>query len=197
MDKKQAYEELSFIKKMMTDSQLTLIDNGKIVIGWSLLALLGIALKIFKDFLDFKFNNLFIYIPIIAVGWVFAIFYKRRAYLKTGGRTYATIIMDSVGMAFGISICILGIVGYISGGIRPMAVTAVVAVLFGFNQYLSGVLSNRRWFTILAYGWWISSIVMFFWSSEYSVILVGILVILFQLIPGIRLYQNWKKQRYA
>jgi hypothetical protein len=197
MNKKQAYEELAFIKKLMEDSQKALMDNGKFFIILTFFALLGVTIKIFKDLIGLKINNLYIYIPLVAIGLTFAIFYKTRVYAKMGGKTYASKVMDGIWIAFLISTSILSIIGYASGGIRPTAVAPVISVLFGINQYLSGLVLNLRWISSMAYGWWISSICMFLWPGEHSVILIGILLILFQLIPGIFLFLNRKKLHNA
>jgi hypothetical protein len=49
----------------------------------------------------------------------------------------------------------------------------------------------------MAYGWWAAAIITFFWPGEYAVLLLGLLLILFQLIPGLVLYQNWEKKSHA
>jgi hypothetical protein len=193
----QAQEDLAFIKKVMSDSQQVLIDNGKIFIMLSLIALIGIGMKIGKDILGYTFDNLYIWIPIIAVGWIFALSYKRKAYSRMGGRTYTTRAMDGIWSAFGISACILGIIGYICGGIQPLAVAPVLMVIFGCGQYLSGVVSNRNWIALMGYGWWIAAIILFLRPGEYAVLVLGMLLILFQLIPGLMLYQQWKKSQHA
>jgi len=197
MDRKKAFEELSFIKKVMEDSQRVQFENGKILIVWSLFALFAVAAKVFKDVVGLKTSSLIIYVPIILIGCIYAVYSKKRAYSRMGGTTYATKSMESVWVAFLISTFILCIVGCASGGIPPMAVAPAIAVLFGFNQYISGVLSNRRWISILACGWWIASVIMFLRPGEHAVILIGILLILFQLIPGILVYRTWKKRRRA
>jgi len=38
---------------------------------------------------------------------------------------------------------------------------------------------------------------MFFWPGEYAVVLLAGLLILFQLIPGLVLYQSRKKESHA
>jgi hypothetical protein len=197
MNKKQAYDELAFIKKVMEDSQRASIDNGKIFILLSLLAILGVALKLFNDFIGLKINSLYVFIPLMAMGITCSFLSKNRMNAKMGGKTYASKIMDGIWVAFVISTSILCFVGSAAGGIQPMAVIPVIAVLFGINQYISGLLINFRWFSSVAYGWWISSICMFLWPGEHSVIFLGILLILFQFIPGLILFQNWKKRHHA
>jgi hypothetical protein len=194
MNRKQAYQELAFIKKFMEDSQKAQIDNGIFIILMSLFALLGVALKIFKDFIGLDINNLYIYIPLIAAGIGLAAVTKSRLYAKSGGKTYASRTIDGIYMAFVISVSILGIIGYAIGGIPPLSVAPVICVLLGFHQYICGLLLNHRLISSTALGWWIASICMFLWPGEHSVIWVGILLILFQLIPGFFLNRNWKKR---
>lgn len=78
-----------------------------------------------------------------------------------------------------------------------MAVAPVLTTLFGWGQYLNGVVSNRNWIGRLAYGWWTAAVIMFFWPGEYAVVLLAGLLILFQLIPGLVLYQSRKKESHA
>jgi hypothetical protein len=197
MDKQQAQEDLAFIKRVMADSQRVLIDNGKIFIMLSLTALVGICIKIIKELLGYTFNNLYIWIPIIFAGWLITVLYKRQVYTRLGGQSYTTRAMDGIWTAFGISACILGIIGYISGGVLALAVAPVLMVLFGCGQYMSGMVSNLRWIRAMAYGWWSAAIITFFWPGEYAVLILGLLLILFQLIPGLMLYQQWKKESHA
>jgi hypothetical protein len=197
MNKNQAQKELAFVKQVMEDSQRALLDNGKIFVILSLFALFGVCLKIFKDYMGLRIDNLYIYIPLVVIGLTFTIFYKTRVNRKTGGKTFASKAIDGLWTALLISASILSLIGYASGAIQPMAVAPVIAVLFGIHQYMSGLLLNLRWISSMAYGWWISSIGMFLWPGEHSVIVMGILLILFQLLPGIFLFQNRKKRRHA
>jgi hypothetical protein len=194
VNKRQAYQELAFIKKFMEDSRKALIDKGIFIILMSLFALLGVALKIFKDFISLDFNNLYIYIPLTAAGIGFSAFYQSRRYKKSGGKTFASRTIDGTYMAFVISVSILGIIGYASGGIPPLSVSPVICVLFGFHQYICGLLLNHRLISATAFGWWIASICLFLWPGEHSVIWVGFFLILFQLIPGFFLHRNSEKR---
>jgi hypothetical protein len=197
MDKQQAQEDLAFIKQVMKDSQQVMIDNGKIFIMLSMIALIGIAGKVVKDLLGYTFSGLYIWIPVILLGWLVSIWFKKRTYARLGGTSYTSRAMDGIWASFGISACVLGIIGYISGGIKGLAVAPALMVLFGCGQYMSGVVSNRSWITWLAYGWWAAAVIIFFWPGEYAVLVLGLLLILFQLVPGLLLYQNWKKESHA
>ncbi|MBN2200662.1 hypothetical protein JW777_01775 [bacterium] len=197
MDKKQAHQELAFIQKFMVDSQRALIHNGVFLILLSLFSVLAVALKLFKDFMGLHFNSLYLYIPLIAAGFLFSLFARARLYSKMGGRTYAARVVDGVWTAFLISVFILTIVGSASGGMPPLSVAPVISVLFGISQLICGLLLNSRLITVPAYGWWIASVCMFIWPGERSVVWLGILVVLFQLIPGIFLFFNWKKRNHA
>jgi len=192
MEKNQAQEELIFIKKVMTDSQRLLVDDGKVYILWSGLVVIGLSIKFITEAMDFTFNNAWIWVPIIVMGWLFTSMIRRKSQ-ETHARTFAKRILNGVWTAWGISIPILVLVGYFCGGIESWAVSPIVATIFGSGQFVNGIISNHVWIRNTAFIWWAGAIAMFVWPGGYSIALLGVMIILFFMVPGIVLYRKWKK----
>jgi len=190
----QVYDEIAFIKKVITDSQKVLLDNGKIYILWSSLAILCIVLKYGKTAIGFDFNNLWIYIPVILFGSLLTHLLKKRSNAERHVRTFSQKILAGIWISWGVSILILVIVGYLSGEIEDRAIPAIIATVMGSGQFVSGIASNTSWIRNAAIGWWIGAIVMFFLPGEYTIALLGAMLIVFQLVPGVIIYRKWKKE---
>jgi hypothetical protein len=192
MDRAQAQEELAFIKKVMEDSQRTIIDNGKQYILWSVLVLVGIAIKYLLDGFGSTLNPAWLWIPLIAVGWLMSFVLRRSTYSEIHVKTFARRTLEAVWTGWGIAIPILTLVGYFSGAIQSWAIPPVVATLFGSACFTTGLITTNAWMRNTAILWWGGAVFMFLVPSEYSVAMLAGMFILLQMIPGIVLYRKWK-----
>lgn len=193
----EAQQELAFIKKIMEDTQRILIDNGKTYILWSVLAILAIFLKIIKDAFSIMINNLWIYIPILILGWILSYWLKRKMDSEISVKKFSKTILEGIWLGWGIAIPILAIIGYVSGAISEWAIPPIIATIFGCTHYASGIVLQNLLIRYSSIGWWIGAIIMFFWPGEYAVALLGIMIFILQLIPGILLYKKWNNEMLA
>lgn len=194
MDKAQAQEELAFIKKVMEDSQRTMLDNGKQYVLWSVLVLLGIAAKYVLDGAGVVFNPAWLWVPIIAVGWLVSFLLKHSTYAEIRVKTFGQRTLEAVWTGWGVAIPILTLVGFFSGAIESWAIAPVVATLFGSACLTAGLITTNAWLRNTAILWWGGAVVMFLAPSEYSPLVLAGMFVLLQLIPGIVLYRKWKVQ---
>lgn len=193
METDRALDDITFIKRVIADSQRLLVDNGKIYILWSALAISCIVLKYAKDAAGFGFGNLWIYIPAILAGMMATHVLKKRSIGEGHARTYSQKILAAIWTSWAASIVILAVIGYVSGGIGGAAIPAVIAAVMGGGQFASGVASNSIEIRNAAAGWWIGAIAMFFAPGEHNVAVLGVLLIVFQLVPGVRALRRWKR----
>jgi len=194
MDQSKAMEEITFIKKVITDSQQIFVNNGRQYILWSSLAILGILLKYINDLTKISISALWIWIPILFIGWLSTFILKKRFYKELPAKTFVQKIFDGSWTALAVAFPILCLVGFYTHAIQPWAVPSVIATIFGCGYFITGILSDSLWIKLLAVCWWIFAIVMFLIPGEHSVPLLGLMLILFQLIPGILIYVRWKKK---
>ncbi len=194
MEADKVYNEIAFIKKVITDSQKILLENGKIYILWSCLAILCIVLKYGKSAIGFDFNNLWIYITVILLGSLLTHLLKKRSTVERHVRTFSQKILAGIWISWGVSIVILVIIGYLSGRIEDLAIPAIISAVMGSGQFVSGIASNTGWIRNTAIGWWLGAIVMFWLPGEYTIALLGAMLIVFQLVPGVIIHRKWKKE---
>lgn len=192
MNKDKVYDEIAFIKKVMADSQQAILDNGRIYILWSSLALLVIIVKYLKTLLGFQFSNIWIGITVTVLGVLLTYRLKKQATVNKHVKTFSQKILEGTWLAWGLSILILVIVGYLSGGIENRAIPAIIASIMGSGQYVSGIASNNSLLRNGAFGWWIGAVLLFLLPGEYAIALLGVMLIIFQMLPGVIIYRNWK-----
>jgi len=192
MDREQAQQEIVFIKKIIEDTQRNFVNNGKIFLLWSIVAIFAIFMKFIKEVLAFEFNNLWIYIPMFIMGAIGNYFLKKIPNQGKQVKSFSQNIIDGIWGGIGITIALLVIVGYITGGVKSWAIPPIVASIFGSLHYMSGIVSGSSWIKYSSLGWWGASVFMFIFPGEYSVLLLAGLLFFLQLIPGIVLYKKWK-----
>ncbi len=187
-----AQDDLALIRRLMMDSRRLLVDSGRQYVLWSVLALLGIALKYLLDALGNPFPAAWMWLGIFAVGALFTCLLGRRSRRETGAVTFAQRILTSVQTGWGAGIPILTLIGYYTGAISSWAIPPVVATTFGSACYILGVLSGNRWFRNTAFAWWAGAVVMFLMRNEHTILIIAALFIILQLIPGLILHRRWK-----
>ncbi len=190
-----ARQELAFIKKVMTDSRKILIDDGKGTIFWGLLISFGLLITYLSVVQNWEAFLSWFWPVLIAFGWIYTIVTEMRHERKRRVKTFAGKIMGAVWIAFGISATIIGFVGTISGAYHSVIISPLIAVLLGTGYLVSGLLYGKSWVSYLSIAWWGGAIVMFFMQNlETLLIMIG-MMILFQVIPGIILYREFKKEK--
>jgi hypothetical protein len=190
-----AQQELAFIKKVMTDSRKILIDDGKGTIFWGLLISFGLLITYLSIAQGWEASLSWFWPVLIAFGWIYTIVTEIRIEKKRRVKTFAGKIMGAVWISFGISATILGFVGTVSNAYHGVIISPLIAVLLGTGYLVSGLLSGKSWVSYLSIAWWGGAIVMFFMQNLESLLVMIGMMILFQVIPGIILYREFKKER--
>jgi hypothetical protein len=190
-----AQQELAFIKKVMTDSRKILIDDGKGTIFWGLLISFGLLITYLSVVQNWEVFLSWFWPVLITFGWIYTIVTEIRSEKKRRVKTFAGKIIGAVWISFGISATILGFVGTVSGAYHSVIISPLIAVLLGTGYLVSGLLYGKSWVSYLSIAWWGGAIVMFFMQNLESLLVMISMMILFQVIPGIILYKEFKKER--
>lgn len=200
MDPKTAQEELAFIRKVIADSRRVAVDNGLDYVVWGTLVALGMFVTMGLGMLGFKgLVYLLLWIGIMGGGWVYSLgrhlFDRKTARV----RTMAGSILSALWLSCGIVIMILI---FVAGPLTRQSPSPSIAAVLGIGFLVSGVLLDFGYFKVSAVFWWIGSAAMFFFESpagralypaiHVDMLLFAIMMILFQVVPGIILYRRWK-----
>ena len=195
MTELDAQQELAFIKKIMTDSRKILIDDGKGTIFWGLLVSFGLLITYLSIAQRWEVSLGWFWPALIGFGWIYTIVTGIKHERKRRVKTFAGKIMGAVWIGFGISATILGFIGTISGAYHSVFVCPLIAVLLGTGYLVSGLLYGKSWVSYLSLAWWGGAILMFFMQNLETLLIMISMMILFQVIPGIILYREFKKEK--
>ncbi|MCH9029350.1 MAG: hypothetical protein IH819_06985 [Bacteroidetes bacterium] len=190
-----AQQELAFIKKVMTDSRKILIDDGKATIFWGILISFGLLITYLSIAQRWESSLSWFWPALIGFGWIYTIVTEIRHERKRKVKTFAGKIVGAVWISFGISATILGFVGTVSGAYHGVIISPLISVLLGTAFLVSGLLYGKSWVSYLSVGWWGGAIMMFFMQNLETLLIMISMLILFQVIPGIILYREFKKER--
>lgn len=192
-DQNKALDELLFIKKVIEDSRKIVVDNGMGFIVWGILITAGMLFGYIKFLLNLQFDYIWAWVVIIAAGWAFSFFkYYKRPTCKV--ETFAGRITGTLWFSFGISMSIAGFLGYWSGAIRGEYISSIIAVMLGAAYYISSALYEWKWFKVVGILWWSGGILMFYIAGIEQLLIMAILMIFGQVVPGIVIYRKFKSQ---
>jgi hypothetical protein len=144
-----------------------------------------------------------VWLGLSAVGWLYIALYKRDLDTKSSNRTFAGKMIGTLWGATGIAISLLVFMTMITRVIgteeivSPLALCPLVSLMIGAAYFISGVIYGLPWVRNLSIAWWAGAVGMFLWPSVHILGLYCLLIVAFQIIPGIILYRNSKKELQA
>jgi hypothetical protein len=194
MDEKTAIDELQFIKKVIEDSRKSMTYNGLDYIFWGILVIIGMLIQYFAILSQVYFNFFWIWAVLIPIGWVFS-FYNARSKKEKLPRTFSGRIISAVWGAIGFGMTLLGFIGTMSGAIKPWFISPLLSVFLGTGYYITGKIVEAKWISNLAFCWWIGAIVMFYYHGVHSIMMMALMMLFFQTIPGIIIYIKFRKEQ--
>ncbi|MFO7447782.1 MAG: hypothetical protein R6W90_15560 [Ignavibacteriaceae bacterium] len=193
MDEKTALEELQFIRQVIEETKRDFIYNGLDYILWGVIVITGMMLQYILILSKVHFSFFWLWVALISLGWILSFFNGRKLKNKAPHGYHKKIVMH-VWLASGIAMTLIGFLGPASGAISPMAISPLISVVVGSAYFISGNITKSKWFTNLSFGWWGGAIIMFFVMNVHQFLIMAILMIFFQTIPGIILYKKYKKE---
>ncbi|MFZ1321042.1 MAG: hypothetical protein WAT71_05755 [Ignavibacteria bacterium] len=194
MESRKAELELSLIKKMMEDTRKMNIDNGIHYIFWGIL----VAVALFLNYLIIKLNFYpkyagFVWLVLMVSGAIADIFIGKYQSKRSSVSTYAGRLMSSLWLASGVAMFIYGFVGSFSGAYNPIFICPIIATSLGISYFTSGSIQQLSWLKSVSYGWWAGAIFMFVFPGIHTLLVFAVMIILFQIVPGIVLNKRSKE----
>jgi hypothetical protein len=110
-------------------------------------------------------------------------------------KTFASKMNRSVWQAV-----LLGSIFLYAGGIFKASISlgmvlAIISLMMGIAYFVSSAVTGYQWMRILSFGWWIGMVLLFLLPPKTGPALLTLMVFLFEFIPGVYLYNAWKKQQ--
>jgi hypothetical protein len=193
MNENAAVEELAFIKNIIKESRKSYALSGKPYIFWGILIVVGLFLEYFRgiDIIDFDYM-FFVWIFLIGIGWGYAYYESKKHKRESKTISLAGKILGGVWLACGVSMTIFGFLGTISGAIKGVYVSPVLSLVLAIAYFVTGVVYDYKWQRNLSVGWWAGAIFMFFFPGEHTILIMALMMIGLQIVPGIILLNKVK-----
>lgn len=194
MDAIDAQQELAFIKKVIDDSRTAISSNGKDLIVWGLLVVIGMVTMFVDSQLGYTIPKLLLWAALIGIGWTYTLVSVYQNRKKTRFRTFGGKILGSLWMGCGIVMTLIGFLTTTTGALKSWGIIPMISLVLGIGYLVTGVVHDNRWTRLSAFGWWGGGIIMLIWPGQYMFLLFGAMMIVFQIFPGVKLHQQWKLQ---
>ncbi|MFI5202001.1 MAG: hypothetical protein ACHQNE_06415 [Candidatus Kapaibacterium sp.] len=197
-------EELQFIRKIIAESRTTFVEDGAPYIWWGLIVAIGMGVNYLSVLLQRDLYAGFIWLGLILAGWGTTLYYvlqkkKQAARAKSFLDRIAGAIWGTCGSTLGLGLLLILSQTNFSGGkvppIYPLYACFFASMILGIAYYLTGVVNDLRWFRNLGFAWWAGGVAMYLWPSVHVMGLYALMLILFQVVPGIVLQRRNKRIR--
>jgi hypothetical protein len=181
-----AEAELSMIKKIMEDSRRVNIDNGIHYIFWGVLVtialLVNYAMLLTKTYINYIG---LIWFVLMTSGAVIDGIIGRRQSKNSPVHTITSKMLGSLWLASGIAMFMYGFLGIVTKAYDPIFICPIIATTLGISFFTSGTIQQINWLRNLSFGWWLGAAYMFIFPSVHTLLIFAVMIICFQLIPGI------------
>jgi hypothetical protein len=195
-----AHDELAYIRQIIDNSRLAFVEDGKPYILWGILVPLGMTVTYISALQDHDYGTGYVWIGLTLCGWIYVAWYSRHKVKTQRARSILDRIQSAVWGAIGSMIGLLIVMIYVGHsfgsselpGINPFYICSLTAILIGIGYFLSGIANDLRWLRNVAFAWWAGAVVMYLWPSIHVLGLYALMIVLFQVVPGIVLYRAYR-----
>ncbi len=194
METKNAELELSLIKKMMDDSRKLNIDNGIHYIFWGILVTIALLINYVMILTKMPGNYIGLawFILMLSGAFIDGIIGRKQS-KSSRVTTFTSRIMGSLWFASGIAMFMYGFLGTVTKAYNPVFICPVISTSLGISYFTSGAIQQIRWLQNISFGWWAGAAFMFIFPSVHTLLVFAIMMICFQVIPGLILNKRSKE----
>ncbi len=194
MSTHEAQSDLSIIKKIMEDSRQLNTDNGKHYLFWGILVTFALLCNYIMLLTGTTGNYIgLMWFVLMISGAIADVLIGRKESRIRKARTYAGDIIGSLWLASGIAMFMFGFLGMVTKAYNPVFICPIISTSLGISYFTSGAIQKLKWLRNIAFGWWAGAALLFIFPSVHSLLFFAIMMICFQIVPGIILNINSKK----
>ena len=193
----EAVEEIRYIKKIIEEGKKNIGSKGIHLIVWGILISIALVASWYFRFETKTIvgvtNEWLIWLEMIAVVTIFEIIYQWKVLQDKTVKTYTEKVDGYLWVSIGITITLIGFVGYHKGVIDASFSCPLISAILAIGYFTSGVLYKVEWVRNLALGWWTGALIMFIFPGDYHLLLMAGMMMAFQTIPGYIIHKYWIK----
>lgn len=190
--------ELEAIKKIMDDSRRVITDNGWHYIMWGSVVTCALIANYIMALARVNVNyHGMMWFVLMTSTWVAETIIERRNNRKASPKTFGGKLLSSLWSSAGMCMFIFGFVGTITGAYNPVFICSIISTVLGVTYLTSGAIQQLKWMQLLSIGWWAGALYTFFFPSIHTLIIFAVMMLCFQVTPGVILYLKWRKNPQA
>lgn len=184
-------EDLAMIRRLMSESRETAGAGGPFYVLWGGVVLAGLVLTYLSVRTGLSVPPLFIWIGAIGLGWVGSFWMGRRQRERASVETLGGRVMMGIWVGGGVTGTLLGFAVPAAGLVSTAGETlGPIAMIMGTSYFASSYVTRSAAMRWMAAGWWAGGTAMLWWNGIESLLIMGVLVLALQLLPGIRLLRS-------
>jgi len=192
MSDDQVRDDIAFIRSAIEDGRAYATARGLDMVVWGLAVALGYGMTYARVRGWTAFNPDWVWAACIGLPWLYSL---RRLPPYLLGRTAArpaarpiTRALRTLWLGCGIALSLFAAAAYWTGDQRQGWISVFAAAVLGIGFFTSASLANLAWLRLVAYGWWLGFIAVFFLRDRIEVLpLSAALMLLLLALPGLLL----------
>jgi hypothetical protein len=171
----------------MLESRQNFYNVGIHLIVWGGIVILALLLTYYNLSIKYLFSEKWIWLVGFGLAWIFE-FWQYKRY-QHGERVYNKLnrIGSTMWMSILLTMMIYGIFGGVGGNLME-GCNGIIAGLLAIGYFVTGEIVEMKWIKYLGFGWWLGAIILFFSPNDIGVLIMALLMMLLQFIPGMILY---------
>lgn len=189
-----AHEDLAAIRRLMEESQAAAADDGRHFLLWGTLTALGLLGTYAGLTGAAAIDPRWLWGAVLALGWCGSFWLGLRGARTPRVRTLGGRLLAVIWIGCGVTLSLIAAAGLLGGAVPPQALSGLVSVVIGGAFLASGALTGQRWLRMIAVVWWVAGGGMLFFPGLYTLPLLAVMALAFQVAPGVVLYRRSRRR---
>lgn len=190
-EERRPEEDLAMIRRLMSESRETAGAGGPFWVLWGAVVLAGLVLTYLTARTGLSIPPLFIWIGAIGLGWVGSFWIGRRQRERAPVETLGGRVMMGIWVGGGVTATLLGFAVPAAGLVSTSGeILGPIAMIMGTCHFASSYVTRSAAMRWMAVGWWVGGTAMLWWNGLESLLIMGALVLVLQLLPGVRILRS-------
>lgn len=184
MVEKKIQEDLAVIKQIMLESRQSFYNIGIHLVVWGGIVILALLLTYYNLSIKYLLPEYWIWLVGFGLAWIFEFSQYLRKKKSDKVKNKFTRIIYTLWMSILMTMMIYSVFGGVGGNLVEGG-NGIIAGLLAIGYFVTGEVNELKWVKYLGFGWWIGVIILFFSPNEIGLLIMALLMIFLQFIPGI------------
>lgn len=190
---RDASDDLSFIRQVIQDGRRAIVLDATPFIVWGALVVLGTFLEWVCKATDLSFDTIWLWLGLIAIGWVYSIERWMARRKRLGAQTLADRALAAIWVGCWTAMTLVGFVGFFGDHLEEAGIAGSLAIIIGTGYFATAAVVNHPGVRILGVAWWLGGCLIYLWETPHFMVLFSVMIVLLQVVPGVLLQRRWKE----